>query len=833
MFIFEEASERAFAAIRAGQHVRVVGRRLSGRSSVLRELVSALESSGIPVIAASGGTIANGQVGYTIDQVAASLNLELDARNAFATVDSLSQALSPGTVIALDNVHNMDALSLQVLSAVRERIGLRFATTELPGKSRIADLPPVWPETLIWVPDLDLTSSALLAHHTLDGPVDTRLLSLVYSKSGGNTGLIVALLESARDTGLLELRNEVWVSRTGHLWNANLTSLLDGLLYDLSEEELGLVTWLAKEGPVPVSVVLQEHTEKTLHRLFEQRFVARVGDEESGLIQVWPLILSARFQQADTFSVPRPLSHGEVFAGLTAHRTHAFSLPLEGGDLAYIARGFASHEETTIQQSFLTWQANPTTENALNYLNVALGFDEERLNILSVFDASLKDSAISDRNDAVLYYRYVQWLLLVEHDRDQARALVEALFVRSPQWGPVISDIFNFLQALHGAPARAASPKQIGDSDDVLRHDARLGTALIHGDVSAIREGLEAVKGRLSLNYVRSYIEPALLFLDGSVRTSIDTAIAHRKEALARFDRVSYLTLSYTMALGAQYLGDDQLMSTSLSEASIIGRPGIVFSSIHGAIFALKAIESHQHGHHAHRDDLLREAKTVAPAVGPFFGMGTDFLTAFFELEDQPEDFDRAMAELTMRHVKMGYHVGAIQVAVAALIAQWGSRTVTALGKAFDAAPLNSYARIVHAANLLEEGDAQAATDWAHTLPEYAEEWHLIGQLWSSAVRSAAHDGREHDAKSLVEGFPRPLDSQDTDSHDTARESLERLSKREREIGLLAGELSNPEIAERLSISRRTVENHISSALKKTVSSDRAELSLRLKSFSL
>ncbi|QIM19605.1 response regulator transcription factor [Leucobacter coleopterorum] len=164
-----------------------------------------------------------------------------------------------------------------------------------------------------------------------------------------------------------------------------------------------------------------------------------------------------------------------------------------------------------------------------------------------------------------------------------------------------------------------------------------------------------------------------------------------------------------------------------------------------------------------------------------------------------------------------------------ALTSQWGSQIVVALEKAFDVAPLGAYTNIVQAARLLEDGNAQAANDWARTLPEYAEEWHLIEQLWGSAIRNAAHYGNHSYATELQSGFPRELAPRALEGSEPENTSIDRLSKRERQVGLLAEELSNPEIAERLHISKRTVENHISNALRKTESRDRVELSGRIR----
>src|SRR5262249_26439577 len=69
----------------------------------------------------------------------------------------------------------------------------------------------------------------------------------------------------------------------------------------------------------------------------------------------------------------------------------------------------------------------------------------------------------------------------------------------------------------------------------------------------------------------------------------------------------------------------------------------------------------------------------------------------------------------------------------------------------------------------------------------------------------------------------------DTPTLRQAREPLP-LSDREREIALLVGQgLSNNDIADRLTLSVRTVEGHIYNAMKKTGTTTREELAALLK----
>ena len=63
----------------------------------------------------------------------------------------------------------------------------------------------------------------------------------------------------------------------------------------------------------------------------------------------------------------------------------------------------------------------------------------------------------------------------------------------------------------------------------------------------------------------------------------------------------------------------------------------------------------------------------------------------------------------------------------------------------------------------------------------------------------------------------------------TGADALQELSAREREVALLVAEgASNPEIAEHLYLSRKTIEHHVSNALAKLGVRNRTELAAHL-----
>jgi NarL family two-component system response regulator LiaR len=91
----------------------------------------------------------------------------------------------------------------------------------------------------------------------------------------------------------------------------------------------------------------------------------------------------------------------------------------------------------------------------------------------------------------------------------------------------------------------------------------------------------------------------------------------------------------------------------------------------------------------------------------------------------------------------------------------------------------------------------------------------VSGEDLSEAIK-ASHAGRRMLAKEAVEA----LITEDTDEDDIGRD----LTRREREVlNYLSKGLTNPEIAQELSVSRSTVKAHVSKILSKLGASNRAE----------
>ncbi|MDQ0647279.1 DNA-binding CsgD family transcriptional regulator [Microbacterium natoriense] len=805
-------------AIRSARHVRLVGARLSGKSTVVRAVAQQLEASGIPAIALKGDPIASGQPGYGLEQFAGALGLALRSRTVTGMVDQLSVGVDPRTVLLLDDIHLMDTLSLQALALLRDRLGLRFVAVEPAGVNRHRDFPPCWPETLVKLSELSFAECTMLVHSALGGPANLAAVTSIYALTGGAVGMVAAVADSARLTGALQLEGGVWHLTGADLWSAHLAPLIDGTLSELEPDQYKFVQWLALQGPVHTSSIpLSTFPPALVRRVLELRFASVVSGAENGLLQAWPPILARRIKAAISPDFRALHEMAQPTDGTTEPATMASPA---AADAVQLAREFAAHDEHKSDQTYRRWRISPTSATALAFVYAASGLGQQRERLRQVFADTPLPTTQPSREDMLLGFQHVQWLLFEARDRRTALQRLDTLIASAPQDAPAIRFIFDVTTTFAGCPAPRLRPDEPASSENVLTW--RIVAALIRGDMAFLRALLSAPPAHSKWPLISSFVKTAILLMEGQARASLDMALAQREAARVALNRDAYCVFSYVGTLAASHLGDMKLSERLLNEASVIGRPGLGLGTIQGAVLVMQAMTAHFSGRSALRDDLLREASESSPDTGPFLAMGMDMPLLFLESTADTTALVNRMVALIDDRLDRGFNVGAAQSAAILLTISWGDGLVDGLQRALEHSPLPIYKNTLELARLLRQKDMEAISTWLTRLT-IGDDHDLLMRVVGSRAREATRDGEVSFATFLhtvLHEFFEATSLQST----IASTPPATISTREREVGLLVGELSNPEIAERLGISRRTVENHVANALRKTHTANRVEL---------
>lgn len=812
-----EAVAEAREALSRGRSIRILGQRLEGRTHVLRALLRELDARGTAVVEATGELAAEDSPGYTLALLRSQLGLARKAPDLQAGIDELAAAIPADAVLALDDPHLMDELSLRVISTVRRRRGLRLVTAELLGHRRSHALPARWPEHTVRLRDRSLSEVAELMRGALGGGVSAATAARAYAKTGGNVGLVLAVTEAARDTGRLVRAGDDWQIRGDSLWSEDLSPLVDDLLDTAGHGLDGLLEWLGGEGSTPTNELPERFRGEPL-RLAVQRRVA-VYSEEHGVrtLRLWPPLLAERFAAGPEEEHPHP---GAPAAAL------APPAPARPQQTVLIARAFAERAASGASSALHRWLLRPSPEHAVAYLGHAIGVPGQAEQVAAVMRGTIVGAGEATEDSFEFVFQHAQWLIFDQEQPAAGAGLLTAFAERHPDWRDTCRAAAELVEMMRGEPL-PADPAPLDGPDPVGLLRTRDGLfALARGDLAGMNRAIDRGGELRRDRRLRSYLRPIVHMLNGQLWASIELANEGLAEAVRQADREGYSVLSYITSAASSLLGDEAATAERMDAGVAVGLPRLANTAVYAALLNMEAITAHLRGEPLQRESYLREAEALGTGVGPFAAMGADLSHAIITAGSDPGRLDELISQSVDARAALGYRLGAIQAATAALAAAPCPGVSARLTALLADAPLPVFTRIARLAELLSGNDAAALDAWVGEQGPGQDRAHLARQL-SSAARIAEQDG-EPDRAARLTRLARTLFDGPQGTAPPPEQPIGRpaaaLSQREQQVALLGQRLSNAEIAERLGISRRTVENHIANAMRKAGAGNRGEL---------
>ncbi|WP_254168755.1 hypothetical protein [Rothia santali] len=295
-------------------------------------------------------------------------------------------------------------------------------------------------------------------------------------------------------------------------------------------------------------------------------------------------------------------------------------------------------------QRYARWAERPTEARAVRYLDAAFGSAGESARFREVL-AWLEDLGPTF---SAGYVELLRQALRAAGGQEGADG--------APSGAEPFPDPRSLVEALAViADDDLESPPEDSDPDRcVIR-------AIVTGRIDAARDLSE----RLGASRLSAALRCHVLYLDGRIDEAILRLRALLEEASADADRDTFLIASHGLALIERHWGDPAASHSILSAALSVGQPGVVSSTFFGAMLHWAAVDAHDRGRYALRDALWRDGSSYAPGVGPLYGMGGDLVRAM--VEEDPERFDRAAAEVIRARVERGYVIAALHTGVGAL----------------------------------------------------------------------------------------------------------------------------------------------------------------------
>ncbi|MGV1005476.1 MAG: LuxR C-terminal-related transcriptional regulator [Candidatus Nanopelagicales bacterium] len=757
------------------------------------------------------------------------------------------------TIVCVDDLHLLDHLSATLLQQLAVEGTLRIAATARSNEPIPETITGLWKDgylTRIDIPAFTRPEAVTLIETALGGRLEALTADLIWQASGGNALYLRHLVEGAVESGNLQPAKEIWRLRGDAPVTTKLTALLGSRLDSLDDDETRALQFLAIGRPLALDVSDELIGRDTLERLERRGLVSIVDDNGTPRVDfMHTLIGEAVRQRAGQLASHRLAA--ELLAVLANHppvnateRIRRAELQLSAGadvDTRLLvnaaADAIALMNIETAERLAKAAEARGVGFRASELLARSLlmqGRTGEGEAILCSFDPdSLNEFELAQWG--ITRVANLRWFI---GDADAAEQILELLDQRvdHPAIRLVLDGLRSALLVLDGHLEQASSlAERVLSAPSVPA--VAVGWAVFGGGMSAALSGRTADAARLAARGREVYPE-----VDALMRFLLALGEVRAMTLAGDFDT-------------AESRSGDVVRVTSPSQFRARAMAQILGATVDVGRGRLRAaMEKLEESLAALSDEAA--AAWIVPArlllAQCYCGLGMDEAAAplIAELADGVGAGGRAfmpsirIAEAWLAAAE-GHVSGAIAAAVHAadLAAEGGQRAVElmALHAAARFGDRTCLPRLVQVAG--EVGGPLAAADALHAqglidndaavVFSAGVEFERIGAMLSAADAAAQASElfertgdrrRAVEAAALAERLTRQCGGLRTPAPRASSRPLP-LSAREREIAnLVARGLSNPEIADRLVLSRRTVEGHLYRIFAKVDVADRDQL---------
>ncbi len=844
--MFEQEVQQALDYVARGINVRIVGQSGSGRTSVAKRVAESLEKSGATVHFLTGlrthRRVAFGGVNSVVMDVRVGSLGVLGVADVFT-----AHLLKPGLqVVIVDDIEFIDNESLAVLEAALARTGRPLVVTM--GEPRMyssaqATAVSRGPEAEVQLNPLRYEQAGELISQALGAPADANVIARILAKSAGNPRLIVRIVETAILSNQLKLHNGNWALTSDALWNDHLRGTVETLLEGLGAEEINALHAMALAGATPLEALQDVIHPDVLDALERRGFVSLMEDQYRVLTAaINPPIIADYFGNHSKPNerrilrkrIARVLNALPYVPGGDAAEPNPLDRVLRdirsesNTDAAATARHFQDRIHMRERAFYDRWEADRSLTNAIPVLRTYWGspIDSHRISIVLDHTQLTSGSPIE-----ALFFTMTKalWGIHSGQNVHVAASGLRELGRRHPELINEVEMAALFLQATYD---RVPPDLQriFSNNDAGHRHGI---SAVVRGMIELYRfnptAALAAVDSVADSDVepfprIRPFIRAMALFASGRAEEALFYALERRTEARRALDQFGVVTSSYAAAQSLVYLGYLDEAEYLMSGVFAMGRPGLLIDSLYDAMLRLAGLKTATTAP-VPAGTLASHAKRGAADIGPLPGTGKGVFDLISKRPVDPEAFDRRAARLIKRQIDQGFVLEAVMCALLCTCLLPGRKVVELLRTALQMSDTPSHGQLMAMATAVVGQDHRSLGALVNRY-EPDDDLYAVGMLLRGAftrcvllndlVLAAAMD-RAYSA--FANRFPALNDVLSFSPGDYMT-----LTVREIEVAALAGHRSNVEIAQQLGISTRTVENHISNALRKTGAATRNSL---------
>ena len=833
----------AVSLLQNGKNVDIIGGRGSGRSSFLHALHNRLKDLDIVAIQIQGIAALHTQPLAAL--AVAGFHPNPGGRN---TISELTAALIASTkkraaVILVDDCDQLDDASWGVINAVRSAhavpVVVSRETDRTTRGTRVTEDPSAASSYVIELAPLAFEPIQRIVHDRLGGASDVATVARIFSKSGGNVGLALSIVEVAlQEQRIIQGDDGRWVA-VKSLWSPALRGIIDARLASLAPETLDTVHLLALVGVADVEAARLLCEWDTVEQLEDAALVQVTTEHGRQYVSITPPII-VDFIRNDPHTARNLRLVDIILERLGADHPLAVAATLGDRDAletmannAVFSRLLQERARSHRLLAEARWNERPEAAEAVELVTFLMQCAAPHDTIQRVFEqtdlANATEQSLTQLR--ILRARWIAYsqgeltealkLLEVPADASSAREaqyLAAAVMIRA-SISQVPDDLITRLESIHAT----ASENQLA----VL--EARLYLAVIQGrfdDSEKLYQEI-AVRDPDGRRHISRALYAYALTGNGRVREALELATAAMNDAHSRLDLDALRTSGSAAALAHIFVGNFDAVGRILD---ILLAAGDSFTLPRGYIVAVLNVASivalrrgdvdlaekyvneissmgHPDGPLPGQDACWSRAQLLAAKGKPAFAAEAIWASsealwdrrAFFsaslgyisslELDPNKKRFEHARARI---ETVDGEYIRAAEAYIGALVASDPERMHLAAHR------LQASGRIAYAIEafrnarrvFLAQGDVTKADKALH------DERELLHSGWGQAYDSALIANATYS-----------------------------LSDRERQIARYVAEgFSNSEIASALVISARTVESHLYRVLRKLNLEHRSEL---------
>ncbi|MEV7974078.1 LuxR C-terminal-related transcriptional regulator [Cellulomonas sp. NPDC089187] len=823
--------DHSLDAIASRESVVILGRPLSGRTTLLHAIAQHLREAGHePVFVRGVPGLESALSALDLAQVSGAPpkgqeSLLGAAYNAL--VDRLRQH---DQALLVDDLDDLDAASLALLqhAAARTRVPV-VATGQSRGRVR-ADLP--FPTALrLDMRPLTFEDCAELMADVLGGAVESATVARLMTKTAGLPGLMVRFASAARRAGKLIERGGVWQG-TSDLWSPGISRVVSAFVAGLPEPLVTAATRLAQAGAVDIENARTLVGEDALLELEDRRLIEVAAPVEGHSSVALSPPLLAQYLQREVSPLARALSTPDEgwATDLRGQLTGTPSVtPLPASEAALIQeRQRAEHAAAQA-----AWEIDRSPDHARELLDVMISRGVDRREIVDVLERT--DLSGADDSTILRYLDTVaRWRAWVDNDLPAAiEALQDAAGDgASEQVRTALLTLGRHLESVGAQPPTDDAPHRgervVPDPLVTSTPDDSVAPALaavIEGDgpraLAALADLPETTDGHTLA--VRRTLEVQAIALGGDLDAVVAKASAYRDAAVTALEPFGIAMHSHEAAKGLFFQGRYGEAEAVLDEALTIGVPPFPHMPLHVANLTMFAVLQARRG----RFDLAEATQRQAERFGVVHSYSllgsTAWSRAYIDaLRDGDETLD-ALWESGLELERRGFLPAALAVWTLA-VAPWNAERLVHIREVAGRVSGDLFTPMISYHQALTENRSEALEKAyqelrAHGRPFFAgvaaramAAVHRHDEVLAEFWRARANDLAEEVGCAALDLAP-------------GRSLRAAVTPREQDIlRLVVAGRSNAEIAASCFLSVRTVENHVHRIIRKLGVSSRAEL---------